>query len=66
MHSEDEASKDGASKDGSGPGFAVRRLGPGDIPSMRALNAPFGLADRLGTREEVLHFDLPVGARPLP
>ncbi|BAU92904.1 gentamicin 3'-N-acetyltransferase [Methylorubrum populi] len=32
------------STDGSAPGFAVRRLGPGDIPSMRALNALFGRA----------------------
>lgn len=44
MHSEDEASKDGASKDRSGPDFTVRRLGPDDLPSMRALNALFGRA----------------------
>lgn len=35
---------DESSKGGSEPGFTVRRLGPGDIPSMRALNALFGLA----------------------
>ncbi|WP_245517595.1 hypothetical protein [Methylorubrum sp. Q1] len=36
--------------------------------SFRAIPATArrALFDRLGTREEVLHFDLPVGALPLP
>lgn len=37
-------SRDESSKGGPEPGFTVRRLGPGDIPSMRAFNALFGLA----------------------
>jgi len=47
----------------------IRRLAAADVAMMRALNALFGEADdpaialyeRLGEREEVLHFDIPVG-----
>lgn len=33
-----------ASKDRTRPAYSVRRLGPGDVPAMRALNALFGRA----------------------
>ena len=48
---------------------AIRQLTSGDVDMLRALNALFAVAfddaavalySRLGTREDVMHFDIPV------
>ncbi len=48
--------------------FAIKRLGPGDAEHARSMNALFGnvfdddpaiaLYTKLGSREDVMHFDL--------
>ena len=40
----------------------IRRLGPPDVAHFRSLDAPaIALYEKLGTREDVMHIDIPPG-----